>query len=844
MERINDSDDSDTVRKTLVELDDSTSLKPLIYTVNDGDTLPDIIEEEDNAGSAAEDDNIANAKNKRNSMTLSLPSLFKAMGRRRSDSSPRSKSGRPKTYRKASTGTIIKKFYDYRPQDHIDYFTKPPLRTPAEPSDGLIHKSNSSSNLMQSQPPNSVQTPSPAPDDVKIVINPELPPKAGHAVVIPFFNEESYELQQTLNSLYQAHIQLQLKSEKWKNQPMYVCLIQDGWHKASESMKKYLKSMFNAKIKKTHWWDYFPELVEEGKGDPNATFVIEKKNYAPVNINCQEKFKADPCHMIITLVIKANNRRKHNSHEWFLSKTGFAEAVNAEHLFLTDAFTLYADNCLYYLSTDLDNNEKLSGVTGRQRLMTREQQGSTESIFSFSYILRMLQLFDFELANAVYNGAFSLGGLLPVIPGPCGMYRAKDLLQDRIRNAYFDVVNEEPSNTGLILGNLRIAEDRILTYYAITKAEEEKHLGFNPLALFYFEAETDLQRFILQRRRWINGSVAGYLYLLFQKFSDFRQWNASAIRKFYIWVLLMFQFIIYCMVAIVPGITAKALYYGIEYFMDYYDFYDETALVLILVAVMMIYVAHVTVHHYNKFNYIIMYTVVLVSLATSLISYGSILHYAFIASNDSLVVIFRDASPVLYLAVSVFFCPFISAVLLSGRIHSLMLMIKSVIQYMLFIPLLVGWFGSYAYSRVWDLSWGNRPANELNDITEEQKKIMVTKFKEQSVIIILCLIAANFGVFFIPLEGQLYLMATFFCIALLQMAFSFVYCLTKIPYKCGMIINHFRKSKTNVSELVIGPADGDVNLDTFTTESGGKNDCSSDTVINCGTIDSSSPAVV
>src|SRR5690606_9156498 len=124
---------------------------------------------------------------------------------------------------------------------------------------------------------------------------------------------------------------------------------------------------------------------------------------------------------------------------------------------------------------------------------------------------RMAQLHDFEQANSVYNGAFSIGGMLSVVPGPCGLYRASSILCDEVRNWYFDIVNEEPDKTGLILANLRIAEDRILSYAPIFKGNGDEKLHFNPLALFYFEAETDPMKFILQRRRWINGSVAGYI---------------------------------------------------------------------------------------------------------------------------------------------------------------------------------------------------------------------------------------------------------------------------------------------------------------------------------------------
>ena len=641
---------------------------------------------------------------------------------------------------------IIKKFYDYRPQAKREYFTMPKR------------------------------------DDKK----------EGISAVIPFFNEESYELQQTLNSLYDGHIELKTMSKKWQTKPLYICLIQDGWQKASESMKIYIKHLFPKKINGEYWWDYFEELKKPEKNE-NVLFIIERKR--GTSINPQEKYKGDPKYMNITLVIKGNNRRKHNSHEWFLGRTGFAEATNAKYVFLTDAFTIYSKKCIYYLVKDLDKNKKLSGVTGRQRLMTRGQQGSDESVFSLCYVLRMLQLFDFELSNAVYNGAFSLGGLLPVIPGPCGLYRASAILQDNVRDTYFNIVNEEPLNTGLVLGNLRIAEDRILTIYSVLKTET--YLSFNPLALFYFEAETDLQRFMLQRRRWINGSVAGYIYLLFQHYTDYKEWKASTVRKCYIWLLLLFQFIIYCMVAIVPGISLKTLYYGLEYYMNYYQFKSDLALTLTFIVIWGLYVSHVFIHNKNKFNYLIMYVLIMLSLATTIISYSSLFHYAFIASKETLKDVFTHANPVLYMAIAVLICPFILSLSLSGRLHSVMYMIKSVLYYLLLVTLLVGWFGSYAYCRTWDLSWGNRPANELNEITPDQKKIMITKFKEKSVRIILLLIIINIAVFFIPLSGQLYLMATFFTIALIQMFFSFIYCLTKIKYKIEMVMKNRRKKLNN-----------------------------------------------
>jgi cellulose synthase/poly-beta-1,6-N-acetylglucosamine synthase-like glycosyltransferase len=642
-------------------------------------------------------------------------------------------------------GIIIKKFNDYRPRLNQVYFS------------------------------------SPGGDEVR----------RGISVIIPFFNEESHELQQTLNSLYDAYFQLRKMSRKWLNEPLYVCLIQDGWFKSSKSMKDYLKYLFPKRIRGKGWWDYFSELNQDTHS--NATFIFEREGYVPTSINPQEEFQDKPKFMKITLIIKANNRRKHNSHEWFLGETGFAEATRGKYLFLTDAFTFYSEKCLYYLVKDLDKNKHLSGVTGRQRLMMRDQQGSNESIFSFGCILRMIQLFDFEYANAGYNGAFSLGGLLPVIPGPCGLYRASDILQNKVRNSYFDVVNKEPSETGLIEGNLRIAEDRILTYYAVTKTEEERYLSFNPLAVFYFEAETELQKLMLQRRRWINGSVAGYIYLLFINFNDFKEWNVPILRKIYVWTLLMSQLVIYFMVGFAPGMSMRITYYGIGYFLEYYHVDANVAMILLSCAVWVLYIIHVFIHHKDRFNYLIMIILVLFSLLTSVTLYAALFHTIFIASNVPIIEQLQYANPIVYMAIAVIIFPFIVALSLSGRGHSFMYMLKSFIQYTLFVPLMVAWFGSYAYSRTWDLSWGNRPATELNDIAPEQRDIMVTKFKEKSIYIILILIVCNIAIFFVPLQGQLYFMAVFFVIALYQMILSFIFCLTKINYKLGMVYKNYKK---------------------------------------------------
>jgi cellulose synthase/poly-beta-1,6-N-acetylglucosamine synthase-like glycosyltransferase len=69
------------------------------------------------------------------------------------------------------------------------------------------------------------------------------------------------------------------------------------------------------------------------------------------------------CHLRVTVVIKGDNRKKHNSHEWFLQ--GFAEAYpTADLLFLSDCGSSYKDKCIRRLAEYLVEHPDYAAVTG------------------------------------------------------------------------------------------------------------------------------------------------------------------------------------------------------------------------------------------------------------------------------------------------------------------------------------------------------------------------------------------------------------------------------------------------------------------------------------------------
>ncbi len=112
--------------------------------------------------------------------------------------------------------------------------------------------------------------------------------------------------------------------------------------------------------------------------------------------------------------------------------------------------------------------------------------------------------------------------------------------------------------------------------------------------------------------------------------------------------------------------------------------------------------------------------------------------------------------------------------LLTGG-KSFFYMLVSFIPYYLFLPTLVASFGSYAFARTFDLTWGNRPPSAIKeeDSAGQQRKEAIMraqeKLQEQSqascgfivminlVVILVILMSDNLAMLFLLLSGVVFL---------------------------------------------------------------------------------------
>lgn len=611
-------------------------------------------------------------------------------------------------------------------------------------------------------------------------------------ILVPFYNEEASDLFITLDSLYNNFASL-----KRYGFELYILLVMDGWWKASESMKDKMKAMFPANDNSKPWWEFIQPIDENADmAKQVGTFIVQRTT--PDGAMAEVEFK-DGLKAKISLVAKRDNRKKINAHDWML--TSFAKHYESEFVFLTDCGTLFAEDCLTLLVKELLRRPECVAVTGRQRVMnTEQQQVEDESCWSFKGIFRAAQQYDYESSLASYVGAFSLFGMLPVIPGPCGLYRYKDIRAEAVP-FYLDSVAAHPSECGMLLANLNLAEDRVLSYAAVVKTHDKAYTCYVPSAVFYFAAETEPLQFFQQRRRWINGTMAGYVWLLSSPEIILKS-GLRTCNKPFLFLLLFCQAIMYLMMLISPAIFLSTFYWSTQWVQNYLQESNNNFLVnnlasLVLGFYVIIYIIFVIKH--SSFNIkppVISWMVYLIALlnAFAMMCILASMFYGFKSLHDEgkltwfahgKVTIFDI---VILLILSSMAGPALIAILHSPT--SFYYMITSIFQFYLFLPTMVAYVGAFAISRTWDLSWGNRPTVESSlqgslsihhrrkineDIRKKGKQIAYA-----SLVINLAIIASTLMLTSYRDNSVVVLAFLIFSWGAIQMIFSIIYFLLRI----------------------------------------------------------------
>ena len=554
-------------------------------------------------------------------------------------------------------------------------------------------------------------------------INEPFIPIVKMTVCIACYDEEWSELSGTLRSLSKNILTHHKRPDNSFKLYVTVIIIQDGWNKASKSFKEGIYKEWG--IPSEEWIN--SKLINNNK---IGIFIPDNNVYYP---SYNYVNKEDKIGVIFTpiFITKIKNCQKHNSHLLFFS---ICNLQKPDCVFLTDAGTIYDSNCIYKLVEHLyKKRDRVIGVTARQKIMNTDSLKEikeypswwvkqNKGIDLFDKLIWWLspapiQGFEFESSFLLSICMFNILGALPVLPGPCQLiwWEYLDIYKTNnvgVLDMYFRHLNMDPQVSGIVKLNTLLAEDRILSFSMILRTYNLKTVWVNG-ANFSYEPILTWTKLLSQRRRWTNGTIATYLYYLFEeKGKDEFLMSGVGDNKIIqtLWSIQLYQSILQ---VLSPSFFSIALFEAFLQFSLKYPFLFENISYKFLKAT-------------NIYTYVyfciyllwVLFSFVFGKKSTCCservyICFVEPIHLIFVFINLIVsififynIIFTKNNMPILITIVLMWSIPFFLSLTISFNsfISYLLYTIPylcNIIQYVTFIP-------SFAITRIHDLSWGNR----------------------------------------------------------------------------------------------------------------------------------------
>lgn len=379
------------------------------------------------------------------------------------------------------------------------------------------------------------------------------PPRETEIMVcITMYNEDEILLARTLKGIFDNIKNLTNRNDsKWGEdswKKIVVCIISDGrvdLNKRSQELLTalgayqdgYAKSKINDKSVKSHIYEY------------TSTVGIE-------TINDKIHFCTNSSPVQFLFCLKEKNTRKINSHRWCFQS--FAPILKPKVIMLLDCGTKPSKDAFYHLWKSF-NDPNVAGACGEMRAALGPNR---------KYLANPLvaaQNFEYKISNVLDKPMESVFGFISVLPGAFSAYRYEALLNvdgEGPLEKYFkgeflhqetQVIEDEEDDektlkeknfqeAGIFTSNMYLAEDRILCFELVAKKNHNYVLRYVNEA----KAETDvpevIDEFVLQRRRWLNGSLFAAAYAVFHWTKIWKS-NHSLLRKLFLQLEFYYQLI-------------------------------------------------------------------------------------------------------------------------------------------------------------------------------------------------------------------------------------------------------------------------------------------------------------
>jgi chitin synthase len=351
-------------------------------------------------------------------------------------------------------------------------------------------------------------------------------------VVITMYNEEDELLARTLIGVIKniEYMNSRTSSKTWGKEAwkkIVVCIVSDGRAKINPRTRSVLAAMgiyqdgiakqqVNGEDVTAHIYEYTTQMTLEIK----KGIVQVKKGNTPVQI---------------LFCLKEKNQKKINSHRWFFQ--AFGEVLQPNICVLLDAGTRPGRSSVYDLWKAFDREPMCGGACGEIKAMLQHGKNLINPLVA-------AQNFEYKMSNILDKPLESAFGFITVLPGAFSAYRFVALQNDKTGQGplekYFAGEKMHGANAGIFTANMYLAEDRILCWELVSKRNCSWILQYVKSATGETDVPTEMADFILQRRRWLNGSFFAAVYSLAHFYQIFRS-HHSFLRKTFFFVEFIYQ---------------------------------------------------------------------------------------------------------------------------------------------------------------------------------------------------------------------------------------------------------------------------------------------------------------
>jgi chitin synthase len=354
-------------------------------------------------------------------------------------------------------------------------------------------------------------------------------------IVVTMYNEDDFLFTRTMSGVFKNidYMCSRTNSKTWGKEAwkkIVVCIVSDGRAKINPRTRAVLaglgvyqdgiaKQQVNGKDVTAHIYEYTTQIGLELKGQ---TTVFKPRSGAPVQL---------------LFCLKEKNQKKINSHRWFFQ--AFGRVLNPNICILIDAGTKPGKDSIYHLWKAFDLEPMCGGACGEIKAMLSHGKKLLNPLVAG-------QNFEYKMSNILDKPFESVFGFISVLPGAFSAYRYVALQNDKNGDGpldkYFLGEKMHGANAGIFTANMYLAEDRILCFEIVSKRNCQWILQYVKSATGETDVPDRMAEFILQRRRWLNGSFFAAVYSLGHFYQIWRS-SHSALRKMAFLIEFFYQFI-------------------------------------------------------------------------------------------------------------------------------------------------------------------------------------------------------------------------------------------------------------------------------------------------------------